>query len=52
MIRYKSAAVLSFSVERFDCSSSPTCKNYLPLPNQLHFGTEHVQSFVKVKNEV
>ena len=43
---------LSFSAERFDCSSSPTYKKYLPLPNQLQFWTEHIQRIVKVKNEV
>ena len=52
MIKYKSATVLlSFSAEQFDHSSSPTYKN-LPIPNQLHFWTEHVQSIVKVKNEL
>ena len=48
MVR-KSATV---SVERFDCSSSPTYKKYLPLPNQVRFWTEHIQSIVKVKNSV
>ena len=46
MIRYKNAAFLSFSAKRFDCSSSPTYKKYLP-----HW-TEHTQSIVKVKNKV
>ena len=49
MIRYKSATV---SAEWFDCSSSPTYKKYLPLKNQLHFWTGHIQSIVKVKNKL
>ena len=52
MIRYKSATFLYFWAELFDRSFSPTYKKYLPLPNQLHFQTEHVQSIVKVKNKV
>ena len=40
---------LSFPAERFDLSSSPTYKKYLPLPNQLHFWIEHVQSIANVK---
>ena len=51
MIRYKSATV---SAERFDHFSSMTYKKYLPVPNQLHFWTGHVQSIgiVKIKLEV
>ena len=45
----KSATFLSLSAELFDRSSSPTCKKYLPIPNQLHFWTGQVQSIVKVK---
>ena len=44
--------LLSLLAERFDHSSSPTYKKYLPLPNQLHFWTGHIQSIVKVQTKV
>ena len=52
--RKKVAAMIrkSATVSVDDRSSSPTYKKYLPLPNQLHFWTEHIQSIVKVKNRV
>ena len=52
MIRYKSATVFIFFGQTVSRSSSQTYKKYLPLPNQLHFWTEHIQSIVKVKNKV
>ena len=48
----KALLFLSLLVKRFDRSSSPTYKKDLPLPNQLNFWTEHVQSILKVNNKV
>ena len=52
MMRYKTATVLTLSAERFNLSSSPNYKKYLPLPNHLHFGLDTFKSIVKVKNKV
>ena len=48
----KALLFLSFLAERFDRLYSLTYKKYLPISNQIHLWTEHVQSIVEVKNTV
>ena len=52
MIRLRNFTVITLSAEWFDRPSSPSYNKYLPLPNELHFRAEHIQSIVKVMNNV